>query len=214
MKKSPFASWPAITATALLLAFAGAGLAGSPMICHPLETGKAELLPVSERGRTTDISHDGRQLTRDMQQLLSGNAPLLARMENIRRAATYAWDRPDVGGELLRALVARAAKAGPADRLAWFDAAYLLETLVQMGGTTSHDWMVRMARPSTPWPELNDLDGYRMIGVLVAREGESAELEFARGLMARNGGHVHLQRAKELAPAKSLLAVNVAKFHY
>jgi hypothetical protein len=205
----------AIAACAALLCLSGTALAGLPMTCHPLYAGDAPLLPWGKGDwRSTDPGYDTKNLTRDMQRLLGGDAPLLPRMENIRRAAIYGLSQPAIARELLQATIARAAKAGPVHRLAWFDAAYMIETFRQAGLDAGPESRGFVARPSTAWPELNARDGYRMLGVLLEREGESAELEFARALMMRQGMPQHFQRAAALAPKDALLVRNLANFGY
>lgn len=196
-----------------LLALSQTASAGLPLLCHPLEAGKSEVLPWGSGWKSPDPRYDLDHLGRDLARLLSADAPLLARMENLRRAALYTAERPKQANALVQMLVARAARSGPADRLAWFDAAYLVETYRQVDMTFEKGVLDRVTRPATPYPELNALDGYRMLGTLLAREGESAEIEFARGLMMRDGTQQrHLLRAAQLAPRESALARNVAMF--
>lgn len=202
-----------LIAAAATLALMRTASAGLPLLCHPLDPGKAEVLPWGSGWQSPDPRYDVNNLQGDVERLLSGAAPILARMENLRRAALYTAEKPKLASALVAALVARAAKEGPGNRLAWFDAAYLIETYRQVDMTFEHGLLARMARPATAYPELNSLDGYRMLGTLLSREGESAELEFARGLMMRDGTEQrHLKRAAQLAPRDSALARNVALF--
>lgn len=209
--------WTVIAACAALMGLVHTAAAGLPMTCHPLQTGAAPLLPWGGSDwRALDRSYDVRHLTRDTLNLLSKDAPLLARMENLRRAALYGLAKPAAGDELLRAVLERAAAAGPGDRLAWFDAAYLVETFRQAGQMEDRNPLVHVMRPPSAWPDLNALDGYRMLGRLLDQDAPAGEelalLEFARGLMMRDGMDRHLRRAAQLAPAGSLLARNVATF--
>jgi hypothetical protein len=200
-------------AAAALLALSQTASAGLPLLCHPLEAGKAEVLPWGSGWQSPDPRYDVQDIGPDLARLLSADAPILARMENLRRAALYTAEKPKLVNELVQMLTARAARGGPADRLAWFDAAYLIETYRQVDMTFERGLLERITRPASAYPELNALDGYRMLGALLAREGESAEIEFARGLMMRDGTERrHLQRAAQLAPRDSALARNVAMF--
>jgi hypothetical protein len=202
-----------LIAAAATLALMRTATAGLPLLCHPLDPGKAEVLPWGSGWQSPDPRYDVSNLQGDVERLLSGEAPILARMENLRRAALYTAEKPKLASALVATLVGRAAKQGPANRLAWFDAAYLIETYRQVDMTFERGVLGRVARPATAYPELNALDGYRMLGTLLAREGESAELEFARGLMMRDGTEQrHLKRAAQLAPHDSALARNVALF--
>lgn len=157
--------------------------AGLPLLCEPLETGKADVLPWGDGWQEADPRYDVANLQRDLARLLATDAPIRARMENLRRAALYTAKRPKLASALVDSLVARAAQEGPASRLAWFDAAYLIETYRQVDMTYEDNLMGRFARPATAYPDLNALDGHRMLGMLLARAGRDADIEFARGRM-------------------------------
>ena len=114
-------------AAAVVLAFAAMAEAGPPLVCHQFDAGNAALLPWASSGQgwnTPDRSYDVRNLAADTLELLSPDAPILARMENMRRAAIYAGQDERVAADLLTAVLARAqADAGRGrDPLAWFDA--------------------------------------------------------------------------------------------
>src|SRR5262245_13745814 len=127
MTKPKSRHWLAFVACATLLAFARTAAAGPPLICHPFETGTAALLPCGDgpRCRSPDTPYDRARLSQDLPRLLAAYAPLLGRMENLRRATVYVMGQPQLAAEMLDALVEHAAAQGPANRLAWFDAAYL-----------------------------------------------------------------------------------------
>ena len=206
---------------------AGLGLAsiahaGPPLICHPFTTGTgAPLLPWAEgtnNWHLPDPSYDRANLVADTLGLLSADAPILDRMENMRRATIYADENPAMAAELLRAVVERT-KTKPADThaesLEWFDAGYLVETYRQLGLIYQHE----MRPPHSRWTslvpeELVELDGYALVQKAVALAPESqAELEFASALMSREPlTATHLHRAASNAAAGSLLAQNLA--HY
>ena len=189
-------------ATALLALFPAPSEAGPPLLCHPFETtaGSALLPWGSGPGwNTPNPAYDVRRLPDDLQRLLSPGAPVLARMENIRRAVIYAWDHPRVADGLIAALRARAASATPASgregALALFDAGYLLETYRQ--GAHRH------RRTDVP-------AGYEMVRRAIAMAGGSAEMEFAASLMIEGErAKTHLRRARAADPAESLLAKNI-----
>ena len=61
---------------------------------------------------------------------LTPDAPVLTRMENLRRATIYAMRDPVVAEQLLKALMARALSTTN-DGRAWFDAGYLIEAYRQ-----------------------------------------------------------------------------------
>ena len=81
--------------TAVLLAFllfVRSAQAGPPLICHPFVVGTAPALPWADspNWRAPRPDYDVERLTGDLLALLSSEAPVLARMENIRRATIYA----------------------------------------------------------------------------------------------------------------------------
>ena len=88
---------------ALLLSAPSISEAGPPLICHPFQTARAELLPwgTGEGWNTPDRSYDVQRLPADMLRLLTADAPVLARMENMRRAAIYAAQDGRVADQLL-----------------------------------------------------------------------------------------------------------------
>src|SRR5687768_83276 len=117
---------------ALVLLVGRAAEAGPPLICHPFDAGASPVLPWHNGAgwKTPDPSYDVQKLTTDTLKLLSPEAPVLARMENMRRATIYAAQDRRVAAELLNAVLGRAAQV-PRDPLAWFDAGYLVESYRQ-----------------------------------------------------------------------------------
>jgi hypothetical protein len=206
---------------------AGLGLvsvasAGPPLICHPFTTGtEAPLLPWAEgtnNWHLPDPGYDRANLVADALSLLSADAPILDRMENMRRAAIYADENPSTAAALLTAVVERT-KTKPADAraeaLEWFDAGYLVETYRQLGLIYEHKMLPSHGRWTSLVPqELNGLDGYELVQKAVALAPESrAELDFASALMSREPlTATHLRRAASNATAGSLLAQNLV--HY
>ena len=187
-------------ALAVLLLVPGTSEAGSPLICFPFQTGSAEVLPWAQGAgwKTPDPHYDVRQLTADMRRLLSPSAPVLARMENIRRAAIYASKAPGLADELLVLLLARIDTTAP-DPLALFDAGYLIETL----RNGSH--MRMNAAPAG--------DGYALVSRAISLAGASPEMEFAASLMtAGSQADEHRRRAHAGARGNRLLARNLDAF--
>ena len=100
-----------LVAFGAMLTIAVAAEAGPPLICHPFDAGSAQLLPWVSQGQnwnTPDRSYDVQKLTADVLRLLSSDAPIVARMENMRRATIYAGQDRRVAAELLTAVVKRA----------------------------------------------------------------------------------------------------------
>ena len=110
---------------AVLLVLPSAAEAGPPLLCHPFDPGSSAVLPWGSgpSWNTLDRSYDVRRLTADTLRLLSPEAPILARMENLRRATIYASQDRRVAEELLAAVVARTTSTTPGakDPLALFD---------------------------------------------------------------------------------------------
>jgi len=205
---------------------AGLGLApvasaGPPLICHPFTTGAdAPVLPWAEGGQwhLPHPGYDRANLVADTLSLLSADAPILVRMENMRRATIYADENPSVAAALLRAVVERTETKptdARAEALEWFDAGYLVETYRQLGLIYQHDMRASHGRWTSLVPEeLAGLDGYALVQKAVALTPESrAELDFASALMTREPlTATHLRRAASSAAAGSLLAQNLV--HY
>src|SRR5215467_11140075 len=72
--------------------FVTLALAGPPLICHPFDIGNAKSLPFN--GAHWNLSgnenYDTRNLVRDTLAILDSGAPVLVRMETLRRATLYA----------------------------------------------------------------------------------------------------------------------------
>jgi hypothetical protein len=203
------------------LGLASMASAGPPLICHPFTTGAdAPLLPWAEGSQwhLPDPGYDRANLVADTLNLLSADAPIVVRMENMRRAAIYADENPDTAGALLEAVVERT-KSKPdsarAEALEWFDLGYLVETYRQLGLIYEHRMLPAHGRWASLVPaELASLDGYELVQKAVALAPESrAELEFASALMTREPlTTTHLRRAASSAAAGSLLAQNLVYY--
>jgi hypothetical protein len=188
--------------TTLVIALPAMSEAGPPLICQPFQTPSAALLPWGDGPgwNTPDPQYDVQRLTADTLRLLSSDAPLLARMENMRRASIYAAKDVRVAKELLAAVAGRAATAD-AGRLAIFDAGYLIETYKQgahlFGRSITAD------------------DGYAMVLRAISMGGPRPEMEFAAALMTTGAtSDAHLRRARSAAAAESLLAKNITSLRW
>jgi len=121
-----------IATVTALFGFTSPAMAGPPLICHVIQIGDAKSLPyVDLNYQKQNGSYDLKHLTRDTLAILESNAPVLVRMETLRRATIYARQDPQVAKELITRLRARAADSdatGRPDPLAWFDVGYLAET--------------------------------------------------------------------------------------
>jgi hypothetical protein len=198
-----FKTYRSLVALGLVLSIAGVAEAGPPLICHPFDAGAAQLLPwgQGQGWNTPDRSYDVRKLTADTLRRLSPDAPILARMENLRRATVYAGGDRQVAAELLSALVARAqSPEGSRDALAQFDAGYLVESYRQASHIYKWDMLTTAERA-----------GYLLVTRAITLSGGNPEMEFAASLMKDGpAGAEHRRRAMAGAKAGSLLAKNLA----
>ena len=193
----------AISIAAVLLAFTCFAQAGPALICHPIEIGQAKSLPWVDWTHKGSTDYDLKNLTRDTLSILDSNAPVLVRMETLRRATIYARQDPQAAKELITRLQARAASsdsAGHPDALAWFDVGYLAEAYKQ--------WMGK----GEPNPAAG-LDGYSLVKKALSLRSEDPEMEFAAALITLRGpasGHQdHAQKAMAGAKSDPLLAQNL-----
>ncbi len=216
--------FPRIVRTLALLAVvagsAPVASAGPPLICHPFVTdAAAPLLPWAPSGDwyAPARGYEIADVKADTLKLLSPDASLLARMENMRRAAIYADRDPVVAGALLGAVLART-KSPPADpqaaALAWFDAGYLVETYRQLDLVYLHGMREGKGRVSLLPAEAARLDGYRLVQKALAIMPQAQpEMEFAASLMADNAlAAAHRTRAATGIAADPLLAANLSMF--
>jgi hypothetical protein len=198
----------AISIAVALVGFTTYAQAGPPLICHPFEIGQAKSLPWIDWNQKGTGGYDLKNLTRDTLAILDSSAPVLLRMETLRRATIYARQDPQVAKELLTRLQARAANStdsGLAEALAWFDVGYLIETYQQWIGKAE------------PNPAAG-LDGYAWVKKAVRLRGQDPEMEFAAALITLTGPESdhreHARKAMAGASNDPLLAQNLASdFH-
>jgi hypothetical protein len=181
--------------------FTTLAFAGPPLICHAIDIGGAKTLPwVDLNYHKGDHGYDLRNLTADTLAILDSNAPVLVRMETLRRATIYARQDPIVAKELITRLQARAVSRTE-NALADFDFGYLVETYkAWIGGTE-------------PNPA-RTLDGYAWVTRAIRARGGDAEMEFAAALITLSGPQdahsEHVQKATAGAKSDPLLARNLA----
>jgi len=166
-----------LSASLAVLVFGPAAVqAGPPLICHPVDIGRAPSLPWGSGPgwNTPQPGYDRTRLVNDTLALLSPAAPIRVRMETLRRATVYAMGDPDRGRALLARLEDRARDAGPgsAGALALFDAGYLIEAYKQARIITGRD-IVDPAR-----------DGEAMVREARRRREKDPDIEYAVGLIA------------------------------
>src|SRR5260370_8039716 len=100
---------------ASMLCLAAVAQAGPPLICHTIEIGQAKSLPwISHSWNlSSGETYDTKNLVRDTLEILGPDAPVLVRMETLRRATLYARKDPVAAKQLLPRLHARAPSAEP-----------------------------------------------------------------------------------------------------
>ena len=196
--------------SALLIVFSMAtpAVAGPPLICNPFVTEGGNLIAwgTGPGWNTPDHGYDIKKLVGDTTAVLTPDAPVLTRMENLRRATIYAMRDPVIAEQLLKALMARALST-TTDSGAWFDAGYLIEAYKQ--GTH-----LRGDRKGTAWAAIDEtirVDGYGFVKKAIAMRGANAEMELAASLMTQGTvADAHRAKAKAAGPG-SLVAKNLAR---
>jgi hypothetical protein len=209
-----------VLTVAAVVFFVRPALAGPPLICHPFEVEGSKLIAwgTGQGWNTPDRSYDIKKLVTDTNAVLTDDAPILARMENMRRATIYAMRDPVIAQELLKTVMARALGT-TTDSRAWFDAGYLIESYKQ-----AEHLREKGRAELRAWAAVDEtirVDGYNWVKKAMAMtaplahrslgEGGSAEMEFAASLMTQGSvASAHRARAIAAAPKNSLLAKNLA----
>jgi len=197
-------------AIAAVVFFATPALAGPPLICHPFEVDGGKLIAWGSGSgwNTPDRTYDIKRLVADTTAVLTPDAPILTRMENMRRATIYAMRDPVIAHELLKAVTSRAL-ATSTDGSAWFDAGYLIESYKQAKTLREKDYP--LMRSWAAVDETIKVDGYNWVKKAMAMSAPSAEMEFAASLMTeRSLASAHRAKAIAAAPKGSVLARNLA----
>jgi hypothetical protein len=199
-----------LIALAVVALFATPALAGPPLICFPFQTDGGKLIAwgTGSGWNTPDRSYDIKKLIADTDAVLTADAPVLTRMENMRRATIYAMRDPQIAQELLKTVMARAL-ATTSDSRAWFDAGYLIESYKQAGHLRED------RKPELhAWAAVDEtlrIDGYNWVKKAMSMTTPSAELEFAASLMTQGPvASAHRAKAVAAAPKGSLIARNIA----
>lgn len=186
----------------VVLGLATSAFAGPPLVCHRLDIGDAKSLPWA--GSAWNLSgnenYNTQNLAQDTLNILDSGAPVIVRMETLRRATLYARKDPRAAKELLTRLYQRAG-ATNASALSQFDAGYLIEAYKQ--------WFGKDPNPAA------GIDGYALVVKAIAASGhDDPEMEFAAALITLRGPQqAHQEHAhKAIAGAKNdpLLARNLS----
>jgi hypothetical protein len=200
----------ALLALTAVICCATPALAGPPLICFPFEVESGKLIAwgTGPGWNTPDRAYDIKNVIADTTATLAADAPVLTRMENMRRATIYAMRDPQIAHELLKAVMNRAL-ATTVDSRAWFDAGYLIESYKQ--AVHLRDTRKPELRAWAVVDETIRVDGYNWVKKAMAMTAPSAEMEFAASLMTQGAvASSHRARAIAAAPKGSIVARNIA----
>ena len=198
-----------------LLVIAAPSLAGPPLICHAIDIGSEQSLPWTSTGWNLNgqEQYDVSRLVPDTLALLTPSAPVLLRMETLRRATLYGQQRAAVAKELLLRLESRT-RENPKDALAAFDFGYLVECYKQASWLHQHtDWLKAFGDAAGASLAMK-IDGYSWVLKAITLRGSDPQMEFAAALMTTDGARSehdrHLQNAMAGAKADAMLARNLS----
>jgi hypothetical protein len=175
--------------------------AGPPLICHPYDIGGAKSLPWSTGSGwdAEDPAYNVQNLVTDTLAILDQGAPVLVRMETLRRAVLYGAKDNVVARVLLTKLKDREAATPNAN--AYFDYGYFLASLKQVRWLYKEDLSA-------------GIDGYQFVEKALTLNPDSPEMHFAAAIMLTNPPRPaerdsHLSKARA-AKSDALLAQNLA----
>ena len=192
-------------------------LAGPPLLCHPFDIGDARSLPWGPDWSQGRSEYNVANLVADTEAILTPTAPVIVRMETLRRAALYASLDGKVARQLLQSLnerataAERAGNSSPATAMALFDAGYLTETYRQISDLgRSSGWATRSA---TIAGVIGKASGKSFMDRTIALRPDDAAIQFAAALVAastdRSAYQEHAARARDGAARDPLLARNI-----
>lgn len=204
------------------LATASPAFAGPPLLCHPFDIGAARSLPWSGAASWHDgqAGYDIQHLVDDTTAILTPAAPVLVRMETLRRAAIYAAGDPKVAKRLFLAFSSRIPagdKASPGQALALFDAGYLTETFRELDRLASYNAGAFPISANALAALVKDVDGYALVQKSLALRADDPSIEFASALVAastagRKGPYaLHAAKARAGAAHDPLLGRNLGQ---
>lgn len=190
-----------LLAALIAVSLARTAVGGPPLLCHSIEVPADQSLPWGSDKFTKSSSYSTSSLIEDTLKLLKPEAPVLVRMETLRRATLYIDKNRSRADELLGRLMARALDAeaaGKAAALAWFDAGYFAQCLYQSGAATSFGPAVTKGVGSSA------VQGYSWVARSIELAGPKADpaFEIAAALMTCDSrGPEHEQHMKRALAA-------------
>jgi hypothetical protein len=204
-----------LAALALLVTVAPA-MAGPPLLCHPFDIGDARSLPWGREWSQGRSDYNVANLVADTEAILTPTAPVIVRMETLRRAALYASLDGRIAAGLLQTLHARvvaaerAGSASPATAMALFDAGYLTETYRQIAQLGHFDGLGRSA---TIAGVIGKANGKTLMDRTIALRPDDGAIQFAAALVTassdRSAYLQHAAKAREGVSKDPLLARNI-----
>jgi hypothetical protein len=175
--------------------------AGPPLICHPYNIGGAKSLPwgTGSDWNAENPAYNIQNLVTDTLAILDQGAPVLVRMETLRRAVLYGANDHTAARALLAKLKDREAATPSAN--AYFDYGYFLASLKQI------HWLYKEDLSA-------GVDGYQFVEKALALRPDSPEMHFAAAIMLTDPPRpaerdTHLSKARA-AKSDVLLAQNLA----
>jgi hypothetical protein len=206
-------------AALVVVVAATSAMAGPPIVCNPIEIGKARTLPMGTGATECSSGYTAAKAADETVAILKTESSPLVHMETLRRATVYvakdeAQARQLFSRVLGLGLDAEAAKDEGRVALALFDAGFLAACFGEMG--VDLGWKPGLAEGAL---------GYGWIRAALERASgeERAEMEYGAALAAHPMDHTsagvraiydaHLKRATEGAKEGSLLAANIKAHH-
>jgi hypothetical protein len=149
-------------------------LAGPPLICFPFDIGNAQSLPwksdVKAGWDNADPNYDTSHLAADTLKILNSGAPVIVRMETVRRAVIYGSRDHAAAKQLLAALRESAnSPRSTADQV--FNYGYTVETMKQMAWQYKEDLT-------------GGVDGYALVRKAMTMEPNSNGMAYAAAIIA------------------------------
>jgi hypothetical protein len=201
-----------------LVVTASTAHAGPPLLCHPFDIGGARSLPWEGQSWSEGKSdYNVANLVADTEAILTPDAPVIVRMETLRRAALYASRDTAVATRLLamvneRARAAeRASASSPQTAIALFDAGYLAATYQQISVLHGDGGLGN--RSQTIARVIGNADGKALLDRTVTMRPDDAAIRFAAALVAASNDRSayvrHAAKAREGAARDPLLARNI-----
>ena len=207
-----------IALSVLLLAVPA--FAGPPLLCHPFDTAGAPSLAWGGKGwNQARADYDLDALVARTEVLLGADAPVIARMETLRRAAIYASREGRVASALADRLEARVGAATDRDARARaaFDSGFYREALQEIVRLQGYD-MPGIGRVDAAALRalLAEGDGNARIDEALALRPRDPALRFAAALVAgadqrRDEIATHARLARAGAADDRLLAANIGQ---